>query len=332
MEANKINTKTQNKTFGFYAKNAGLLILKFFLYVLYSAVVTLPVFLTTVSCTTLFFLAVATFVCVITIVPMFLVPIAFFAFLINAPVACLITCGTILGAVVLAAIIIQIVAMCSAASEYKNTKLMELYRTSNHIWKGNIHLWGSVYSVYDVISAIGKQKKISQNQNQDKCRIYNDNKRKISISDDKLKDQNQVNINDNKKKNIETNKSNANLKISETIEKISEIKKDNKIDNKSNGDTSMISEDSENNSSETIEEDDNIIRDCDIESANGKSTNSNNIKTNKNNNIKNLKNPENKKVAPQNNIEMKNFKIQSVISLNIPKQNRNNKKNKENGH
>ena len=303
MEANKINTKTQNKTFGFYAKNAGLLILKFFLYVLYSAVVTLPVFLTSVFGTTIFFLAVATFFCVITIAPMFLIPIAFFAFLFNAPVACLITCGAILGAVVVAAIVTTIVTMCSAASEYKDTKLMESYRTSNRIWEGNISAWGSVYSIYDAISAIGKQKKISQNQNQDKCRIYNDNK----------------------KKNIETNKSNANLKISE-------IKKDNKIDNKSNMDTSMISEDSENNNSETIEEDENIIRDCDIESANGKSTNSNNINTNKNNNIKNLKNPENKKVAPQNNIEMKNFKIQSVISLNIPKQNRNNKKNKENGN
>ena len=298
MEANKINTKTQNKTFGFYAKNAGLFILKSFLYMLYSAVVTLPWFLITVFYTVFLFVSVVATVCVITLIPI----CACVAFLVYARLACLITLGAIFGAVVLAAIIIQIVAMCLANSEYGKEVSMKANQELNS-WEVNIYIWKDIYSVYDKISAIGEQEKTSQNQNQDKCRIYNDNK----------------------KKNIETNKSNANLKISE-------IKKDNKIDNKSNMDTSMISEDSENNNSETIEEDENIIRDCDIESANGKSTNSNNINTNKNNNIKNLKNPENKKVAPQNNIEMKNFKIQSVISLNIPKQNRNNKKNKENGN
>lgn len=187
MEANKINTKTQNKTFGFYAKNAGLLILKFFLYVLYSAVVTLPVFLTTVSCTTLFFLAVATFVCVITIVPMFLVPIAFFAFLINAPVACLITCGTILGAVVLAAIIIQIVAMCLANSEYGKEVSMKANQKLNS-WEVNIYIWKDIYSVYDKISAIGEQKKTNEKPNLNGTVNINMNENKSNINQQPQKD------------------------------------------------------------------------------------------------------------------------------------------------
>ena len=157
MEANKINTKTQNKTFGFYAKNAGLFILKSFLYMLYSAVVTLPWFLTTVSGIVILFASVVAAVGMITIIPMILGII----FLAYARLACLITLGAIFGAVVLAAIIIQIVAMCLANSEYGKEVSMKANQELNS-WEVNIYIWKDIYSVYDKISAIGEQEKTNE--------------------------------------------------------------------------------------------------------------------------------------------------------------------------
>lgn len=151
---------------------------------------------------TLFFLFAATFVCVITIIPMFLVPIAFVVFLINAPVACLITCGAIFGAVVVAAIVTTIAAMCSAASVYKNKELMKTYKYN--IWDFAARIWVSIYSVYDKISAIGNQKKTDEGQSLNK----NINQNQEDTNKDKNNEQNKnvnININEYKSKNQNLN-------------------------------------------------------------------------------------------------------------------------------
>ena len=213
LENNQINAQKQNKTFGFYAKNAGLLILKFFLYVLYSAVVTLPVFLTTVFCTVLLFVSVATAVCVITYIPI----CACVVFLVYARLACLITLGAIFGAVVLAAIIIQIVAMCLANSEYGKEVSMKANQELNS-WEVNIYIWKDIYSVYDKINAIGEQEKTNEKPNLNEIANININQEDINKENDKnlnikeLRSKNQ-NLNFVNSENISTNKEdNSNIK------------------------------------------------------------------------------------------------------------------------
>ena len=62
--------------------------------------------------------------------------------------------------------------MCFSAYVYKSEELMEKYITSNHIFKINIHLWGLVYSVYNKINAIGKQKKTRVQIQESKFKPY----------------------------------------------------------------------------------------------------------------------------------------------------------------
>ena len=150
---------------------------------LYSAVVTLPVFLTTVFCTVILFVSVATAVCVITYIPI----CACVAFLVYARLACLITLGAIFGAVVLAAIIIQIVAMCLANSEYGKEVSMKANQKLNS-WEVNIYLWKDIYSVYDKISAIGEKKKTNEKPNLNGTVNINMNENKSNINQQPQKD------------------------------------------------------------------------------------------------------------------------------------------------
>ena len=187
---------------------------------LYSAVVTLPWFLITVSCIAISFTSVVEVVGMITIIPMILGII----FLVYARLACLITLGAIFGAVVLAAIVIQIVAMCLANSEYgKNVSPAKRELNS---WKLNIYLWNSIYSVYDKISAIGEQEKTNKKQSsnetvniiQNQKNIDNKKDKNVNINEFKSKNQNlnsagSENISTNKKDNNNIKKMNLNLKI-----------------------------------------------------------------------------------------------------------------------